>query len=118
MRLAIIGAEGQFGRSLREGFAGQEMLLLDLPQWDITSEETISFLVRWASDVVTGAGSPTYIRNLAEGISRLYPGENYPRPVKPPHAILANVRAAKLGIRLRPWREALVAHFQGWSDGD
>lgn len=277
MRLAITGAEGQLGRSLRQVFAHQEMLLLDLPQWDITSEETISFLVRWAPDlvihaaamtdvdgcerdpdaafsvngqgakkvaracqrcnatmvyvstdyvfegtkdepylesdepnpiniygasklegerhvqellrhhyivrtawlygprgrnfvekvlqlaeerpelhyVVTEVGSPTYTRDLAEGISRLlghprygiyhltnegscsryefvraildlggrgelplYPAESYPRLAKPPpHAVLANVRAAKLGIRLRPWQEALVAYFQERSDG-
>ncbi len=277
MRLAITGAEGQLGRSLRQSFANEEMLLLDLPRWDITSEETISFLIRWApalvihaaamtdvddcerdpesafrvnaegtrnvalacqraratlvyistdyvfdgtkdepyleSDephpinvygqsklegerhvqellrhyyivrtawlyglggrnfvekvlqlaeerselhyVVTEVGSPTYARDLAEGISRLirhpqygiyhlanegscsryefaraildlggrgefllYPAESYPRPAKPPpHAILANVRAAKLGIQLRPWQEALVAYFRERSDG-
>jgi len=277
MRLAITGAEGQLGRSLRRVFANQEMLLLDLPQWDITSEETISFLVRWAPDlvihaaamtdvdgcerdpiaafsvngqgtrnvalacqrsgatmvyistdyvfdgtkdepylesdepnpisvygesklegerhvqellphyyivrtawlygpggrnfvekvlqlaeerpelhyVVTEVGSPTYTRDLAEGISRLvrhpqygiyhltnegscsryefaraildlggrggfplHPAESYPRLAKPPpHAVLANIRAAKLGIRLRPWQEALVAYFQERSDG-
>lgn len=277
MRLAITGAEGQLGRSLRGVFANQEMLLLDLPPWDITSEETISFLARWAPDlvihaaamtdvdscerdpdaafsvnsqgtrnvalacqrckatmvyistdyvfdgtkeepylesdepnpisvygesklegerhvqellqyyyivrtawlygpggrnfvekvlqlaeerpelhyVVTEVGSPTYTRDLAEGIYRLvphpqygiyhltnegscsryefaraildlggrgefplYPAGSYPRLAKPPpHAILANVRAAELGIRLRPWQEALLAYFQERSDG-
>ncbi len=277
MRLAITGAEGQLGRSLRQVFADQEMLLFDLPQWDITSEETISFLVRWAphlvihaaamtdvddcerdresafrvnaggtrnvaracqrsgatmvyistdyvfdgtkdepyleSDepnpiniygqsklegerhvqellqdyyivrtawlygpggrnfvekvlqlaeehpelhyVVTEVGSPTHTNDLAEGISRLvrhpqygiyhltnegtcsryefaraildlggrgeyplYPAESYPRLAKPPpHAILANIQAAKLGIRLRPWQEALTTYFQERSDG-
>jgi len=105
--------------------------------------------------VVTEVGSPTYARDLAEGISRLirhpqygiyhltnegscsryefarkildlggridfplYPAESYPRPAKPPpHAVLANVRAAKLGIRLRPWQEALVAYFRERGDG-
>lgn len=276
MRLAITGAEGQLGRSLRQVFADEEMLLLDLPQWDITSEETVAFLLRWAphlvihaaamtdvdgcerdqdlafsvngqgtenvalacqrckatmvyistdyvfdgtkdepyleSDephpinvygasklegerqvqrllkeyyivrtawlygpggknfvekvlqlaeerselhyVVTEVGSPTYSRDLAEGLSRLvrhpqygiyhlanegscsryefakailelgergefplHPAESYPRLAKPPpHAILANVRASKLGIRLRPWQEALIAYFQERSD--
>lgn len=277
MRLAITGAEGQLGRSLRQVFANQEMLLLDLPQWDITTGETISFLIEWTPDlvihtaamtdvdgcerdpdaaflvngqgtrkvalacqrsgatmvyistdyvfagtkdepylesdepnpinvygksklegekhvqelleeyyivrtawlygpggrnfvekvlqlaeerpelhlVITEVGSPTYTRDLAEGISRLirypqygiyhltnegscsryefarkildlggreefplYPAESYPRPAKPPsHAVLANIRAAELGIRLRPWREALAAYFRERSDG-
>jgi dTDP-4-dehydrorhamnose reductase len=31
----------------------------------------------------------------------------------PPRAVLRNFAAAELGIRLQPWREALVAHLQG-----
>lgn len=42
----------------------------------------------------------------------LYPSKGYERPAKPPpHAILANNRAAALGITLRPWEEALAAYF-------
>jgi len=39
----------------------------------------------------------------------------YPRPSKPPrHAVLRNFAAAEmLGIRLRPWREALEDYFAG-----
>ena len=36
----------------------------------------------------------------------------YPRPsVVPPFAPLANTKGAALGIELRPWQEALAAHF-------
>lgn len=102
------------------------------------------------SMVTTEVGSPTYTRDLAEGIFRLvrhppygifhltnsgscsrhefakktlelagkpdYPlfsAREYERPAKPPpHAILANTKAAALGILLRPWEEALAAYFQ------
>jgi dTDP-4-dehydrorhamnose reductase len=34
----------------------------------------------------------------------------YDGPRKPPYSVLANVRAKKLGVTLRPWREALAAY--------
>ena len=40
------------------------------------------------------------------------PIDHYPRPARPPaFAPLANTRAAALGIRLRPWLDALAACF-------
>jgi dTDP-4-dehydrorhamnose reductase len=35
----------------------------------------------------------------------------YGGPRKPPYSVLANTRAAALGITLRPWREALAEFF-------
>ena len=36
----------------------------------------------------------------------------YDGPRKPPYSVLANTRAAALGVALRPWREALAAYFE------
>jgi dTDP-4-dehydrorhamnose reductase len=36
----------------------------------------------------------------------------YDGPQKPPYSVLANTRAAALGITLRPWQEALTAYFE------
>jgi dTDP-4-dehydrorhamnose reductase len=36
----------------------------------------------------------------------------YAGPRKPPYSVLANTRAAALGITLRPWHEALAAYFE------
>lgn len=36
----------------------------------------------------------------------------YAGPRKPPYSVLANTRAAALGVTLRPWREALAAYFK------
>ena len=42
----------------------------------------------------------------------------YPRPsVVPPFTALANTCAAKLGITLRPWRQALATHITKKNDG-
>lgn len=38
--------------------------------------------------------------------------QGYAGPVKPPYSVLANTRAAALGVTLRPWREALAAYFE------
>jgi dTDP-4-dehydrorhamnose reductase len=40
------------------------------------------------------------------------PSSEWPRPAPPPlHAVLVNQTAANLGIRLRPWQEALQEYF-------
>lgn len=41
------------------------------------------------------------------------PSSEWPRPTLPPsHAVLVNQAAAALGIRLRPWQEALAEYIQ------
>lgn len=41
------------------------------------------------------------------------PSSEWPRPTSPPnHAVLINQAAAALGIRLRPWQEALAQYVQ------
>lgn len=40
------------------------------------------------------------------------PASDWPRPAMPPaHAVLVNQAAAALGIRLRPWQDALAEYF-------
>ena len=41
----------------------------------------------------------------------------YTGPTKPPYSVLANTRAAALGITLRPWQTALAAYFAARTDG-
>jgi dTDP-4-dehydrorhamnose reductase len=36
----------------------------------------------------------------------------YAGPPKPPYSVLANTRAAALGVTMRPWQDALAAHFE------
>jgi dTDP-4-dehydrorhamnose reductase len=48
--MAITGAEGQLGRSLREAFEGNELLLIDLPERDVTDVRTVSEIADWTPE--------------------------------------------------------------------
>lgn len=63
----------------------------------------------WAIEIlkIAGLGS-TPIREVTTPELR---ANGYSGPVKPPYSVLANTRAAALGITMRPWREALADYL-------
>lgn len=84
--------------------------------------EAIAGLISWPEygiyHLVNGGSCSRYqwakkaLELAGRGDFPLHPSQGYPRPAKvPPHAVLKNRRAARLGIRLRPWPEALEAYF-------
>jgi len=65
----------------------------------------------WAREALRLAGR--------EGVS-LRPttmAEYQPFPVKPPYSVLGNEAGARIGIELRPWREALGEYFAALREG-
>jgi dTDP-4-dehydrorhamnose reductase len=52
MRMAVTGAEGQLGLSLREAFEGNELLLIDLPEGDVLDVRTVSEIADWTPESV------------------------------------------------------------------
>ncbi len=90
-----------YTRDLAEAIAG----LIEWPEYGIyhlVNEGSCS-RYEWAKKVLELAG---------RGDFPLHPSQGYPRAAQvPPHAVLKNRRAARLGIRLRPWPEALAAYF-------
>jgi dTDP-4-dehydrorhamnose reductase len=55
----------------------------------------------WAQAVLAGAGRDTPVRPISQ--------DDYPRASLPPRwAVLATDQAARYGVRLRPWHEALA----------
>lgn len=64
----------------------------------------------WAVEILRLSGMAD-IAIDAVTIEQLRAG-GYDGPAKPPYSVLANTRAASLGIVLRPWREALAAYFE------
>ena len=59
MRIAITGAEGQLGSSLQEAFEGNELLLIDLPEHDVTDVGIVSQIADWVPDAVIHAAAVT-----------------------------------------------------------
>jgi dTDP-4-dehydrorhamnose reductase len=62
----------------------------------------------WAVEILRLAGIDAPVAAVTTPELR---ANGYAGPVKPPYSALANTRAAALGVRLRPWREALAAYF-------
>lgn len=61
---------------------------------------------QWAVEVLRQSGREDVT------VSAIHAAE-WPRRTSPPaHAVLDNAHAATLGIRLRPWQEALAAYFE------
>jgi len=65
----------------------------------------------WAREIVRLAGIPGAEVSAITTVELRATG--YEGPSKPPYSVLANTRARAMGIALRPWREALEAHFEG-----
>lgn len=63
----------------------------------------------WATEVLRLAGRDVPVRRVTTAELR---ANGYSGPEKPPYSVLANTRAAALGVTLRPWREALADYMR------
>ncbi|HXK33712.1 MAG TPA: dTDP-4-dehydrorhamnose reductase [Dehalococcoidia bacterium] len=63
----------------------------------------------WATEVLRLAGRDVPVRRVTTAELR---ANGYSGPAKPPYSVLANTRAAALGVTLRPWREALADYMR------
>jgi dTDP-4-dehydrorhamnose reductase len=59
MRVVITGANGQLGRSLHEVLQHNDLLLIDLPEYDVTDLATIEKVVDFEPDVVVHGAAMT-----------------------------------------------------------
>ncbi len=59
MRIAITGAKGQLGRSLTESFQSHELLLIDLPEHDVTQRDIIPLISDFGPELVIHAAAMT-----------------------------------------------------------
>jgi dTDP-4-dehydrorhamnose reductase len=71
-RVAITGAAGQLGRQLVRTFAGagDEVLALSRPGWDIERAEDLARLAAWAPDVVVNSAAWTDVDGCARDPER------------------------------------------------
>ena len=59
MRITITGARGQLGRGLTESFQGHELLLIDLPEHDVTQRDIIPLISDFGPELVIHAAAMT-----------------------------------------------------------
>ena len=59
MKIAITGAKGQLGRCIAKLFSGDELLLMDLPEWDLGAEDLAERLAAESPELVIHAGAHT-----------------------------------------------------------
>ena len=93
MRILITGAQGQLGHALQQVLSGEDLILKDLPEFDLTQSDTESQIVAARPSVILHAGAFTNV----DGAER-----------EPDHALAVNAQgttfvaraAASLNARL------------------
>ena len=62
MRVAITGSAGQLGQALQTTLSGEDLLLLDLPEHDITAhQQTSKLIIDFRPDVVVHTAAFTNV---------------------------------------------------------
>lgn len=61
MRILITGAKGQLGQALQQAFSGEDLILKDLPEFDLTQAESESQIVASHPSVILHAGAYTNV---------------------------------------------------------
>jgi dTDP-4-dehydrorhamnose reductase len=61
MRILITGAQGQLGHALRQALSGADLILKDLPEFDLTQSDSESQIVAARPSVILHAGAYTNV---------------------------------------------------------
>ena len=61
MRILITGAQGQLGHALQQALSGEDLILKDLPEFDLTQSDSESQIVAARPSVVLHAGAYTNV---------------------------------------------------------
>lgn len=61
MRILITGAQGQLGWALRQAFSREDLILKDLPEFDLTQAESEAQIVAARPSVILHAGAYTNV---------------------------------------------------------
>jgi dTDP-4-dehydrorhamnose reductase len=72
MRLTITGANGQLGRCLRDSLGGNELLLVDLPEYDVTEKATAEVIAGFEPDLVIHAAAMTNVDGCEKDPDKAY----------------------------------------------
>ena len=72
MRIAITGANGQLGTAMQTALAGADLILVDLPEWDITDPRQVARLADLKPDMVVHCAAMTDVDGCARNPDLAY----------------------------------------------
>ena len=72
IRIAITGAKGQLGTAMQAALTGADLILVDLPEWDITDPGQVARLADLKPDVVVHCAAMTNVDGCARNPDLAY----------------------------------------------
>jgi dTDP-4-dehydrorhamnose reductase len=72
MRVIITGAKGQLGRSVEKALSGAALILIDIPDWDITDPLLVPLMANLKPDVVIHCAAMTDVDGCARNPDLAY----------------------------------------------
>lgn len=72
MKIIITGADGQVGKALQKVFSEEQLLLADLPEFDITKMETVQQFVHEKPDLIIHPAAMTNVDACAKNPNMAY----------------------------------------------
>jgi dTDP-4-dehydrorhamnose reductase len=72
MRVIITGAKGQLGRAVARALSGAALILLDLPDWDITDPRLVPLMAKLKPEVVIHCAAMTDVDGCARNPDLAY----------------------------------------------
>ncbi len=72
MRVVITGARGQLGKAMQTVLSGAALILIDIPDWDITNPQLVPLMARLEPDVVIHCAAMTDVEGCARNPDLAY----------------------------------------------
>ena len=117
MRILITGAQGQLGHALRQALSGEDLILKDLPEFDLTRSESESQIVAARPAVILHAGGYTNVDGAEREPDRALAVNAQGTALVARAAAMLNARLIYLstdyvfdGAKATPYREEDVPH--------
>lgn len=117
MRILITGAQGQLGQALQQALSGEELILKDLPEFDLTQSDSESQILTARPSVILHAGAYTNVDGAEREPDRAHAVNAQGTAVVARAAATLNARLIYLstdyvfdGTQTTPYREEDLPH--------
>jgi dTDP-4-dehydrorhamnose reductase len=117
MRILITGAQGQLGHALQQALSGEDLILKDLPEFDLTHADSESQIVAARPSVILHVGAYTNVDGAERAPDRAMAVNAQGTAIVARAAATLNARLVYVstdyvfdGAKLTPYREEDVPH--------